>query len=84
MKAVTVSNLRSKIKYFFDLVVDSSEVLIVPRTNEDDAIVVISLKEYNALTETNYLTSTEANRKRLMESILQADKGDLIPYDPES
>ena len=84
MKAVTVSNLRSKIKYFFDLVVNSSEVLIVPRTNEDDAIVVISLKEYNALTETNYLTSTEANRKRLMESILQADKGDLIPYDPES
>ena len=84
MKAVTVSNLRSRIKYFFDLVVNSSEVLIVPRTNEDDAIVVMSLKEYNALTETNYLMSTEANRKRLLESILQTEGGDLIPYDPES
>ena len=84
MKAVTVSNLRSRIKYFFDLVVNSSEVLIVPRTNEDDAIVVMSLKEYNALTEANYLMSTEANRKRLLESILQAERGDLIPYDPES
>ena len=84
MKAVTISNLRNRIKYFFNLVVESSEVLIIPRTsNEDDSVVILSLKEYNSLTETNYLMSTEANRKRMLESIQQLEKGKLIPFEPD-
>lgn len=80
MKAISISTLRSRIKYFFDLVSDSSETLIVPRTNEDDAVVIISLQEYNALMETNYLMSTDANRRRLRESLQQADKGEKVQY----
>jgi len=84
MKAVTISNLRNRIKYFFNLVVESSEVLIIPRTsNEDDSVVILSLKEYNSLTETNYLMSTEVNRKRMLESIQQLEKGKLIPFEPD-
>jgi len=84
MKAVTISNLRNRIKYFFNLVVESSEVLIIPRTNnEEDSVVILSLKEYNSLTETNYLMSTEANRKRMLESIQQLEKGKLIPFEPD-
>ena len=71
MKTITISNLRSRIRYFFNLVTTSSEVLVITRTNTDDAVVVLSLKEYNALTETNYLLSSEANRRRLLESITQ-------------
>lgn len=71
MKTITISNLRSRIRYFFNLVTTSSEVLEITRTNTDDAIVILSLKEYNALTETNYLLSSEANRRRLLESITQ-------------
>ena len=80
MKAITISNLRSRISYFFNLVTNSSEVLVIPRTNTDDAVVILSLKEYNALTETNYLMSSEANRKRLLDSIHQLGKNDLIHY----
>lgn len=80
MRAITISNLRSRISYFFNLVSTSSEVLIIPRTNSDDAVVILSLKEYNALTETNYLMSSEANRKRLIESIEQIAAEDMIPY----
>lgn len=83
MKAITISNLRSRISYFFNLVTSSSEVLIIPRTNTDDAVVILSLKEYNALTETNYLLSSEANRQRLLESIGQLAAKDVIPYQIE-
>lgn len=82
MRAITVSNLRSRIKYFFNLVVESSEILIIPRTSDDDGVVILSLKEYNALTETNYLLSSEANRKRLLESIRQLENEKLIPFEP--
>lgn len=83
MKAITISSLRSRIKYFINLVVESSEVLIIPRKNMDDAVVIISLKEYNALTETNYLLSSEPNRKRLLESINQIENGEIISYEQE-
>ncbi|MFZ1675920.1 MAG: type II toxin-antitoxin system Phd/YefM family antitoxin [Saprospiraceae bacterium] len=81
MRAITISNLRTRIKFFLDLVAESSEVLIIPRTKDnDDGVVIISLKEYNALTETNYLLSSEANRKRLLDSIGKLESEKLIPY----
>lgn len=82
MKAITISSLRNRIKHYFNLVTESSEVLIIPKPGKDDAVVILSLKEYSALTETHYLLSTESNRVRLIESISQAEHLKGIPYEP--
>jgi len=68
-------------KYFLDMVSESCETLLIPRNNEDDAVVIMPLSEYNSLIETNYLTATENNRKRLEKALDDVKVGNIIEVD---
>ncbi|MCA6423280.1 MAG: type II toxin-antitoxin system Phd/YefM family antitoxin [Flavobacterium sp.] len=80
MKAITITTLRKDMKEYFDYVTKSMEVIIVPRNKENEAVVIMSIQEYNSLKETEYLLSTKNNSKRLQESIEQISEGKTISY----
>jgi len=80
MNAVNYSELRKKLKDYFDQVYDDHEPLIVTRKNNQN-IVLLSIEEYNSLIETNYLLANIHNSKRLLRSLEKARHGEVLKKD---
>lgn len=80
MRVLTISDLRKNIKKHFEYVADSMGLIVLPKSKNEDGIVIMSLREYNSLKETEHLLSTLANRNRLEESMDQIAAEDIVTY----
>ncbi len=74
MQVTTISNFRKDLKNYIEQVSKKFETLIIHRGNDED-VVLISLKEYNSLMETLYITSSKKNMERLDSSIANLENG---------
>lgn len=74
MKAITYTAARENLAATMDKVCEDSAPVIITRKREQ-AVVMMSLDEYEALEETAYLLKSPANARRLLESIQQLNQG---------
>ena len=78
MKVVNFTEARNNLKSLFDAAYHDSEEIIVNRKNGEN-VVILSLDEYNAMKETDYLLSSPKNREHLLNSLASARAGLLSP-----
>lgn len=69
MRTANYSDLRNNLKSYIDSVIDDSETVIVNR-GKGTGVVMISLDEYNAIKETEYIMSSPG----LVQCIKDAEK----------
>ncbi|UTC61657.1 type II toxin-antitoxin system prevent-host-death family antitoxin [Treponema sp. OMZ 787] len=76
MDTITYSDLRRNLKAYMDKVYNDYEPLIVSRKNSEN-VVLLPVREYNSLIETDYLLKNEANADHLLKSIEQHRAGKI-------
>ena len=75
MKAITYTAARENLAATMDRVCEDRDPVIITR-NRDQAVVMISLEDYEAMEETAYLLRSPANARRLLTAIAQLEAGE--------
>lgn len=77
MDAISYTSARQNLAETMDKVCDNHEPTIITR-NGHESVVMISLDDYNSLEETSYLLKSSKNTKRLIQSIVELEKGNGV------
>ena len=78
MTTTTMRDLRANMKTYFDTLEDDKDVLLVPRQGDREAIVIMTLSEYNSIVETDYLLSTQENRIVIEKALKELEGGEVV------
>lgn len=74
MNAITYTAARENLASTMDRVCDDHDPVIITR-NRDQAVVMMSLEDYESLQETAYLLRSPANARRLLDSVAELNGG---------
>ncbi len=74
MKSITYTAARENLASTINRVCEDHAPVVITR-NRDQAVVMLSLAEYESLQETAYLLRSPANAKRLLKSIESLERG---------
>ena len=77
MKSITYTEARENLANTMNRVCEDNAPVIITR-NRDQAVVMLSLAEYESLQETAHLLRSPANAKRLLDSIDAIKRGKVI------
>lgn len=80
MDVVTYSDARANLKGVMDRVVEDKTEVIVTR-QKAEAVVMVSLSEWNSISETLHLLSSPKNAERLRKAIRDMDAGKGVEHD---
>ena len=78
-EAITYTDARKNLAEIMDTVCDSHEPVIITR-RKAQAVVMMSLADFNSIAETAYLLKSPANAARLRASIRNAESGALAEH----
>ena len=73
MQAINFSDLRKDMKNIMDMIQDRHEPAII--TRKQGNMVLLSLEDYNALTETAYILSNPVNAQHVLTSLKELRDG---------
>jgi len=74
MDVLSYSDTRANLKDVMDRVVDNHQPVVITR-QKAEAVVMVSLSDWNAMEETLHLLSRPANAERLRAAISQLEAG---------
>ena len=80
MDHVSYTELRQNLKKHLDEVCDNRAPLVVTRRG-GEAVVVLSLAEYESLEETLHLLRHQANAEHLLAAIAEAEAGKFVEFE---
>jgi len=81
MTSTTISEFRTNIKKYVDFVINGSSSVIINRGN--DAVVLISLEEYNSIKETERIQSSASLSYDLAGCVRELHEGKSVKVNLE-
>jgi antitoxin YefM len=79
MDVLSYTDTRAKLKEVMDRVVDDHQPVVITRQRAE-AVVMVSLADWNAMEETVRLLSSPRNAERLREAIAELDAGGGVEH----